>query len=424
MAVASPLFAEQLRERTRTPVVVLEQATDSWVMHPEPRAELAHELVYVANSRGVLRPIAAELLDTERDLAIWGSGWDGLIDTARVVGEHVPNGELRHVYSSAGIVLNDHWEDMREHGYISNRIYDALACGTLVLSDDVPGLSERFGEAVAVYRSAAELEELIERLLADPAELRRRGELGRAAVLAEHTFARRVDDLLEIVAERVREPRHARRLRHGGGLRRMRIWLSDGDRRLLDGNGYGQVSAAVSRGLIELGHDVQFQEFPGMELALFVCPPDKIKFGRQVRSAAITMHELDELPEAKRGWVEILNRLDLVITPTSWNRRVWERAGVRTPIEVVPLGIDVSAYYPVTGRRCTFLCVHENLGGETSREDWRQTLRAYLEAFTADDAVRLLIKTWKWKPAEFEAALQAIQAGAGVDRGSRGARSR
>ncbi|HEY7961915.1 MAG TPA: glycosyltransferase [Solirubrobacteraceae bacterium] len=184
----------------------------------------------------------------------------------------------------------------------------------------------------------------------------------------------------------------------------MRIWVSDGDRRLLEGNGYGQVSAVVSRGLIELGHDVQFQEFPGMELALFICPPGKIKFGRQVRSAAITMHELDHLPESKRDWVEILNRLDLVITPTGWNREVWQRAGVSTPIEVVPLGVDVESYFPATGRRCTFLSVHENLGGETSREDWRCTLRAYLEAFTAQDAVRLVVKTWKWKPAEYEAA--------------------
>jgi GT2 family glycosyltransferase/spore maturation protein CgeB len=213
VAVASPLFAARLRERTRTSVVVLEQATDPWVMHPEPRSELAHELVYVANSRGVLRAVAAELQRTKRDLAIWGSGWEGLIDTARVVGEHVPNSELRHVYGSAGIVLNDHWEDMREHGYISNRIYDALACGAVVLSDDVPGLSERFGDAVAVYRSPEELNESIERLLADPAQLRRRGELGRAAVLAEHTFAHRIDELLAVVTERVQEPRHVRRLR-------------------------------------------------------------------------------------------------------------------------------------------------------------------------------------------------------------------
>jgi spore maturation protein CgeB/GT2 family glycosyltransferase len=213
VAVASPLFAERLRERTDTPVVVLEQAADPWAMRPDPTSELAHELVYVANSRNVLRPIARDLLPTERDLAIWGTRWEGLIDTSRVVAEHVPNDELHRVYSSAGVVLNDHWEDMREHGYISNRIYDALCCGTLVLSDDVPGLAERFGDAVAVYRSAEELRELVERLLADPAERRRRGELGREIVLAGHTFAHRVTQLLEVVQERVQEPMHARRLR-------------------------------------------------------------------------------------------------------------------------------------------------------------------------------------------------------------------
>jgi glycosyltransferase involved in cell wall biosynthesis len=188
----------------------------------------------------------------------------------------------------------------------------------------------------------------------------------------------------------------------------VRIWLSDGDRRLQEGSGYGQLSAGVSRGLIELGHEVQFQEFPKMQVALFVCPPDKIRFGRRVRSAAITMHELEELPESKRGWVAILNRLDLVITPTNWNREVWERAGVRTPIEVVPLGVDPVLYFPVTGRRCTFLCVHENLGGDASREDWRQTLRAYLQTFTREDGTLLLIKTWNWKPAEFRAARDAV----------------
>ncbi len=195
----------------------------------------------------------------------------------------------------------------------------------------------------------------------------------------------------------------------------MKIWVSDGDRRLQDGNGYGQVSAAVSRGLIELGHDVQFQEFPGMEVALFICPPGKIRFGRHVRSAAITMHELDHLPQSKRDWADILNRLDLVITPTSWNREVWRQAGVSTPIEVVPLGIDPESYFPPTGRRCTFLCVHENLGGVTSREDWRQTLLAYLGAFTAEDTVRLVVKTWKWKPAEYRSARLAVLAELGVD---------
>ncbi len=213
VAVASPTFATRLREWTSTTVVVLEQATDPWVMYPDSREELAHELAYVANSRNVLRPIARDLLPTHRDLAIWGANWEGLIDTSRVVAEHVPNSELRHVYSSAAIVLNDHWDDMREHGYISNRIYDALACGALVLSDEVPGLTERFGEAVVVYRSADELRESIDRLLADPAERRRRSELGRATVLDEHTFAHRVDRLLALVEERIGHGADGRRLR-------------------------------------------------------------------------------------------------------------------------------------------------------------------------------------------------------------------
>jgi glycosyltransferase involved in cell wall biosynthesis len=195
----------------------------------------------------------------------------------------------------------------------------------------------------------------------------------------------------------------------------VRIWVSDGDRRLQEGNGYGQVSAAVSRGLIELGHDVQFQEFPGMEIGLFICPPHKIKFGRQVRTAAITMHELDHLPQSKLDWAEILNRLDLVITPTEWNRAVWERAGVSTPITVVPLGIDPELYHPVTGRRCTFLCVHENLGGKTSRENWHDTLHAYFSAFSGEDDVRLVVKTWKWKPAEFELAREQLLADLGIE---------
>jgi glycosyltransferase involved in cell wall biosynthesis len=195
----------------------------------------------------------------------------------------------------------------------------------------------------------------------------------------------------------------------------VRIWLSDGDRRLDEGSGYGQVSAALSRGLIELGHEVRFQEFAGMELALFVCPPNKIRFGRQVRSAAVTMHELDHLPESKRDWAQILNRLDLVITPTAWNRDVWLAAGVTTPIEVVPLGVDPELYFPATGLRCIFLCVHENLGGHTSREDWRRTLGAYLATFGREDDVCLQIKTWKWKPEEFRAAREAVLEELGIE---------
>ena len=165
VCVASESFADELKGRTTTPIIVLEQATDPSVFYPDPSPEYEHDLLYVANSRNVLRPIVRDLLPTDHDLAIYGGNWEGLIDSRYVVGEWIPNDELRKAYSSARIVLCDHWDDMREHGFISNRIYDALACGATIVSDEVPGLAERFGGSVFTYRSAEELRPLIDRLL-------------------------------------------------------------------------------------------------------------------------------------------------------------------------------------------------------------------------------------------------------------------
>jgi spore maturation protein CgeB len=180
------------------PVAVLEQATDPAVFFPEADPAHARELVFVGNSRKVMRRVLADLLPTDRDLAVWGGDWDGLIDPRHVVGTYLPNDAVRRAYSSAGIVLNDHWDDMRAHGFASNRLYDAVACGALVLSDRLEGLEERFGGAVVTYETRAELHELIEHFLANPAERVARGTAGRELVLAEHTFARRVDALLAL----------------------------------------------------------------------------------------------------------------------------------------------------------------------------------------------------------------------------------
>lgn len=192
VCVASERYAEDLRGRTSTPVVVLEQATDPAVFYPDPSPEYEHDLVFVANSRNVLRPIVRDLLPTDRDLAIYGGGWDGLIDTRYVVAEHVPNEELRKVYSSAKAVLCDHWDDMREHGFVSNRIYDALACGATVISDAVPGL-ERF-DGVLTYSTPEELTRLVDEVL-------EAGEPPRGQLPAGSSFADRVEELLAALSE-------------------------------------------------------------------------------------------------------------------------------------------------------------------------------------------------------------------------------
>ena len=195
--VASDSFAARMSAVTRVPVTPLHQATDPERFRPDPSGP-AHELLFVANSRKVRRRIIEDLTGTKHDLAIYGRRWGAdLVDPRFVKGEVIPNAELGRYYSSAAIVLNDHWDDMRDEGFISNRLYDALACGAFVISDHIDGVEAEFDDAVVTYRDRRQLEALVERYLADPTERRRRGDRGRAAVLERHTFDRRAHVLIE-----------------------------------------------------------------------------------------------------------------------------------------------------------------------------------------------------------------------------------
>ena len=204
--VASRRWAKRLEDETKTPVLVMEQATDPEAFFPDYDPIHDRELVFVGNSRRVERRILRDLLPTQHDLAVWGGDWEGLIPAQYLAGEFLPNRQVRKAYSSAAIVLNDHWDDMREHGFVSNRVYDALACGALVISDDLPELRENFGDAVVTYDSPEELDGLVEHYLASPREREERGRRGRELVLEQHTFEHRIGELLEHVEERLKEP--------------------------------------------------------------------------------------------------------------------------------------------------------------------------------------------------------------------------
>jgi spore maturation protein CgeB len=198
--VASPRYADHLRGRTATPVEVLLQATDHRRFRRRPvDPGHRHDVVVVAKSRDVLRPVVADAVTAGLRPRIYGGGWRGLVDPELVVADHVDNAELPAVYSSAGVVLNDHWATMRTWGFVSNRLFDVLACGTPVISDPVAGIDELFDGAVLQYRSTDELRALVDDVLADPERARKRAERGRDAVLARHTFDHRARELLDLL---------------------------------------------------------------------------------------------------------------------------------------------------------------------------------------------------------------------------------
>ncbi|MCP9488908.1 MAG: hypothetical protein MSC31_03430 [Solirubrobacteraceae bacterium MAG38_C4-C5] len=179
----------------------------------------------------------------------------------------------------------------------------------------------------------------------------------------------------------------------------MRVLLSDGGRHLASQSGYGQLAAGIWRHLPSQGHEIVLKPDDEVDVCLYVCPPSGIRpCGVPAATVAFTMHELEELPESKSDWVTILNGVDLVLTPTEWNREIWQRLGVTTPIDVVPLGVETAIYRPAKTPSFTVFTAHENLGSGSSRENWRDTLQAFYTAFRGRSDVELLVKTWRWKP--------------------------
>lgn len=196
---ASDLFAARLEERTGRSIIPLHQATDPERFHPSTGGP-PHELLFVANSRGVRRRIVDELTPTDRDLAVYGQSWTPeLLDPSYLRGEHVPNDELAAYYAAAGIVLNDHWADMAAHGFLSNRLYDAAASGAFVISDQVPGIAEEFDGGIVAFTDGAHLRSLIDHYLAAPGERREHAQRAAAAVAARHTFDHRIGEMLRVL---------------------------------------------------------------------------------------------------------------------------------------------------------------------------------------------------------------------------------
>jgi len=202
VAVASRIDTSRIAAMTDRPTVTLLQATELERFHRRPFAD-GDRLVFVGNSRGVVRRGVAWAVAEGLRPQIAGSGWEQILPEAPVA-DPVPNHELPEVLNRAGAVLADHWDDMRERGYVSNRVFDALAAGSLVLSDRVAGMEDVL-PGVPRYSSQEQLGELTRRWL-DPARRSERLELVASAqrvVAARHTFDRRLDELLAALTGKV-----------------------------------------------------------------------------------------------------------------------------------------------------------------------------------------------------------------------------
>jgi spore maturation protein CgeB len=198
--VASDSFVNELEERTKTQVTTLLQCTDPETFKFKENQNRSNNIVYVGNAGRKNTKILEDAIEAGLNPLIVGKDWQGVIDESLVAGEHIENSALSDFYSISGVVLCQHSQEMAEYGLVSNQLFDAIACGAIPVSQDVPGIKEIFSDLVYVYSDQPEqLKTIVQKALFENDAFQQQRLKLAAEIAKNHSFearARTIDSFI------------------------------------------------------------------------------------------------------------------------------------------------------------------------------------------------------------------------------------
>lgn len=190
---------------------VIPLATNEARFYPHPANEVyANDYVVTSNYWKAARPGIEEIIVRPGEkFSIYGKGWDDVPRLSRYVRGHLPYEELPEIYSSSKIVIDETATPTLPYGAINSRVFDAAACGALVISNNELGSEELFDGTLPVYRNAAEQRELLDTYLGDAEMRRTTADSIRQVVLSRHTYRHRANEIPAAARQALLGPRVA-----------------------------------------------------------------------------------------------------------------------------------------------------------------------------------------------------------------------
>lgn len=154
--------------------------------------------------------------------------------------------------------------------------------------------------------------------------------------------------------------------------------------------GFGYAGSNIVNSLKQCGHDIPFDD-PSAPVQICFTNPTHAKFHNNQFKILFMPWESTSL---KPGWLQVMNSVDEVWTPSDLIKVWFKNAGVRVPIKVYQHGVS-EIWSPrkrkiEDNRRMRFL----HHGAEASRKCGQVTLNAFLEVFSRNnDNVCLTFKS-------------------------------
>jgi len=186
-------------------------------------------------------------------------------------------------------------------------------------------------------------------------------------------------------------------------------------------SGYGFAAKNYIAAILRAGHQVQLEPLdnfpeknqnsypynqvtiggkfdPNTFSIIHTIPEMHRRLHKTTKTIAVAVYET-WMPPAH--WVAILNQSDAIIVPSQFNWDIFKEAGIKKPIFYIPHCLDMAQYTPDVAPlhqydKFTFLF----LGSWRNRKGCKTLIEAWMNEFSPNEPVQLVIKTDKPSDAE------------------------
>lgn len=135
---------------------------------------------------------------------LYGKNWEKNEKFREYYQGFINYSNLPKVYSSTKIVIDDANRATKNYGAVNSRVYDAIACGALVLTNGEMGSKETFNDKLPVFKSKKELTHLINYYLLNNSERKDKVKELQKIVIENHTYQKRANTLKQILEQYIK----------------------------------------------------------------------------------------------------------------------------------------------------------------------------------------------------------------------------
>lgn len=166
------------------------------------KEELIYDYIFTGSYWNAPRDIEA-LVPKEIGLkfALFGKNWENHRQFSQYYKGFAPYHLLPKIYNQTKILVDDANSVTKEWGSVNSRVFDALASGTLVITNSFTGSEEVFDNKLPVYNSPEKLKELLNFYTTNSLEYKRLISDLRNHVLQHHTYEIRAHAFKKIITQ-------------------------------------------------------------------------------------------------------------------------------------------------------------------------------------------------------------------------------